>query len=226
MLKNCSLIACTAALMGCYQGGARPSVETNAGDDARADDGDDDGDDDGAASGEPSQDGEGDADAPSGRHIRRMTADQFHASLVTVTGQPWPAFEEYAAALGKADYARITREGRDFTITFDKFAHDAAMYSCPAAIAADLDGTSNPRVILRWAELDERDPTKIRRNLDYLVLRFLGQQMHQSDDPRVDPWMKLLLAAPHEGEIDDELMRERWTAVCAGLLTHPDFASY
>ncbi|MCA9708117.1 MAG: hypothetical protein KDK70_19855 [Myxococcales bacterium] len=187
-----------------------------------ADSGEDDGDDSGA----PGHHGEGDAETPAGRRVRRMSADQFHASLVMVTGQPWPSFAEYAGAMGKADFAEITEEGRELSVTFDKFVHDAAMYSCDAAVEADVAAAgAGAGVVLRWAELSDRDQTVIRRNLDYLVLRFLGQEM-KPDDVRVEPWMNLLTATPDEGELDDALMQERWTAVCVGLVTHPDFVTY
>lgn len=198
-------------------------------DDAGGDDDDEPGDDDGPDSGEPGHHGEGEVDEPPGRHMRRMTAAQFHRSLVTVTGQPWPYFDELAGAMGQADFAEITDESRELSVTFDKFVHDAALHSCAAAIAADGSG-SDAGTVMRWVTVAERDLVKIRRNLDYLMLRFLGQEM-AAEDPRVEPWMDLLTAEPHEGEpdegeIDDELMRERWTAVCIGLVTHPDFMTY
>jgi hypothetical protein len=217
---------------GCYTGGPQVAgededppgrVPTGGGseDDGSATD-------DGADSGEPGHHGEGEAEEPAGRRMRRMTAIQFHRSLVTVTGQPWPFFDEFARAMGQADYAEITEEGLELSVTFDKFVHDAALHSCAAAIAADLAG-SDAGIVLRWVAVSERDEVKIRRNLDYMMLRFLGQEM-QDEDPRVEPWMTLLTASPDEdepfGDIDDELMRERWTAVCMGLVTHPDFVTY
>ena len=229
------LVAAAWAVGGCYQGSARvtdvdePGMLPGRVPAEVADSGEDDGDDSGA----PGHHGEGDAETPAGRRVRRMSADQFHASLVMVTGQPWPSFAEYAGAMGKADFAEITEEGRELSVTFDKFVHDAAMYSCDAAVDADLSGDTagtGAGVVLRWAGLSDRDPEPLRRNLDYLMLRALGQAM-ADDDPRVDPWMHLLTAPPNEGEpnegeLDDALMQERWTAVCVGLVTHPDFLTY
>lgn len=220
-------MAAILIVAGCYQGVA-PGDDPDApprvpGADGGEDDGADDGEDDGADSGEPGHDPHGDAERDGGRKVRRMTAAQFHRSLVTVTGQPWPEYESFAGAMGRADFAEITEEGRELSVTFDKFVHDAAMYSCDAAVRADLDGAS-PATILRWAGPSERDDGAIRRNLDYLMLRFLGQQLRQ-DDRRADPWMELL-TGPAEGELDDALMIERWTAACIGLVTHPDFVTY
>lgn len=224
------MMAAALVVAGCYQGG--PQIADDGLEPAPppgrvpADDDGDDGEpgDDGADDGEPGHHGEGDAEEPAGRRMRRMTAAQFHRSLVMVTGQPWPLFDDYAGAMGQADYAEITDEGRELSVTFDKFVHDAALHSCAAAIAADGDG-SDAGTVMRWVTVSERDLVKIRRNLDYLMLRFLGQEM-DAEDPRVEPWMDLLVAEPDEGELDDALMRERWTAVCIGLVTHPDFVTY
>lgn len=228
------MMAAALVVAGCYQGGpqladdgiepAPPPGRVPPSDDGEPGDDGEPSDDDGADSGEPGHHGEGDAEEPAGRRMRRMTAAQFHRSLVTVTGQPWPLYEQYAGAMGQADFAEITDEGRELSVTFDKFVHDAALHSCAAAIAADGDG-SDAGTIMRWVSVSERDLVKIRRNLDYLMLRFLGQEMGD-DDTRVEPWMDLLTAEPDEGELDDELMRERWTAVCIGLVTHPDFMTY
>lgn len=234
MITTRSLLMATAlTVAGCYQGGPRPAGEDDPDPPGRVPGGADDDDggdggggssDDGADSGAPGHHGEGEAEGPAGRRVRRMTAAQFHRSLITVTGQPWPLFDEYAGAMGRADFAEITDEGRELSVTFDKFVHDAALHSCAAAIAADLE-SPGAGTIMRWVAISERDEVKVRRNLDYMMLRFLGQEM-RSEDPRTEPWMKLLLASPSAGELDDALMRERWTAVCMGLVTHPDFVTY
>jgi len=216
----------TLVVAGCYQGGPHvrgEDVEPVPPGRVPVDDEPEPGDD-AADDGEPGHHGDGNAEEPAGRRMRRMTAAQFHRSLVTVTGQPWPQFDEFAGAMGQADFAEITDEGRELSVTFDKFVHDAALHSCSAAITADGEG-SDAGTIMRWVEVSERDVVKIRRNLDYLMLRFLGQEM-DDEDTRVEPWMDLLTTEPDAGELDDELMRERWTAVCIGLVTHPDFVTY
>ncbi|MCH9681796.1 MAG: hypothetical protein K0V04_10215, partial [Deltaproteobacteria bacterium] len=158
MTTRLLLMATALSVSGCYRGG--PGMADDADDippgRVPADGGDADGDDDGADDGEPGHQGEGDADDPPGRNIRRMSATQFHQSLTTVTGQAWPEFEDYAGAMGKADFAEITVEGRELSVTFDKFIHDAAMYSCTEAISADSaePGPGEPAsegVILRHA---------------------------------------------------------------------------
>ena len=228
-VTRASMMIATLVVAGCYQGGPHvrgedfePVLPGRVPSDDEPEPGDDAADD-----GEPGHHGEGDVEEPAGRRMRRMTAEQFHRSLVTVTGQPWPMFEKYAEAMGRADFAENTEEGRELSVTFDKFVHDAALPSCAAAIAADGDGsdTGTDGIGMRWVTVAERETVKIRRNVDYLMLRFLGQEM-KGDDSRVEPWMELLTAEPDEGELDDDLMRERWTAVCIGLVTHPDFLTY
>jgi hypothetical protein len=218
-------------LAACSDAPAHPpqsdTGEAESGPPPRADDHGDSGvdDEDDASTGTPGQHGEGDAEPPQTRRLRRVSAEQFHRSLVMATGQPWPSFELYAAAMGRPDYAELTEEGRELSVTFDKFVHDAAAHSCTAAVASDLGLPAQTRAILRTVELAERGEAELRTNVEYLVLRMLAQQPG-TDDPRVDPWVDLLLAPAKDGELDDAEMQQRWAAVCIGLVTHTDFLSY
>ncbi len=182
-------------------------------------DGDDDG---GAETGSPEPEGEGPSEFPVGRRIRRMTADQYIRSLTVATGQSWPLYEDYAAALGKADFAGITSDDRSLSVTFDKFIHDAAQYTCRTAL--DDDVTNGGATILREVGVEETDEDALRRNLQYLMLRFLAVSL-PTDDPRLDPWLGLLTAGS-TSEITDAVRQERWSAVCVGLATHVDFVTY
>lgn len=236
-------LGCAVLLTACNDTPAHTQPGSSVGDDTwtpitdsgpgdtgvgEADDDDDDG---GDTTGVPGHHDEGDADPPRSRRLRRLSADQFHRSLVAATGQAWSSFDQYAAAMGRPNYADITEQALDLSVTFDKFVHDAAAASCSAAVADDLLRTPDLRVILRNVELADRDVLTLRANLDYLYLRFLAQQPG-SDDPRIDPWL-VLLTEPlsdgegnGDGEIDDAQMQQRWVAVCIGLVTHTDFLSY
>ncbi len=185
------------------------------------------GDGDGDAGEPPGMDGEGPAEHPKARQIARLSADQFHAALQVATGQSWPAFPTFAAALGKPDLAEVTDEGKSFSVSFDKFVHDAARVTCRAAVDADLGGElDGAPVILRHAQASDRSPAAYVANLQYLLLRFLAIEVDEGD-PRLDPWLTLLEAPPPDGEeLDDARMADRWWAVCVGLATHPDFLSY
>lgn len=170
------------------------------------------------------------AELPSGRALRRMTADQYHASLQVVTEQSWDDFDRYAAALGQADYAEVTIEGTDLNITFEKLAGDAARETCNNAVVADNSNGTN--VLLRHVTLESRaaaDESVVRENLQYLYMRFFGEEV-ASNDPRLTPWFDLLATSVDEEgepiEIDDTMMRQRWAAVCVGFATHPDFVTY
>lgn len=190
----------------------------------------------GTTGGPPGKDGEGPTDIPPGRRISRLTADQFHQSLIVATGQRWPDFTVYAGALGKPDFSEITAEGRALSVSFVKFAHDAARHACREAIDEDQDGAGSSGygeggetepILLRYAGVDDRDPDTLEKNLRYLLLRFLGFRIPDGD-PRLDVWMDLLTAPPPAGrtQIDDDVMADRWWAICVGLVTHPDFLTY
>lgn len=172
--------------------------------------------------GRPDPNGEGPAEFPIGRKIRRMTADQFARSLHVATGQQWPGFAKFAAALGQADFAEITAHDRSLSVTFDKFIHDAALSTCRAAITNDLE--TGDTVILRHSTL-MGDDTALRANLAYLMLRFLAVDVPTNDE-RLDPWLAVLNAPSQLKLSEDEIRRERWVAVCVGLATHVDFITY
>lgn len=127
--------------------------------------------------------------------------------------------------MGKADYAEITRHDRTLSLTFDKFAHDAALWSCRAAVDADVANAS--AVILRHVDPSLQAPadaTSVRANVAYLLLRFLAVDAAAADS-RVDVFADLVLA-PSAADPSLETRRERWTAVCVALATHPDFVAY
>ncbi|HVV83618.1 MAG TPA: hypothetical protein VHE35_11145 [Kofleriaceae bacterium] len=162
-------------------------------------------------------------DLAPGRRIKRLTADQFARSLQVATGQTWSRYATYAGALGKADWSEITEEGVDIGVTFDKLVTDAARETCGRAVNA------TDQAILRYATAADRPgvdgaDAKILANLKYLMLRFLGEDISADDDPRLAPWLGLL----HGGTppATDAAMRQRWVAVCIGLVTHPDFLTY
>src|SRR5688572_20176856 len=108
--RNAYVVAC-AMLSGCSNGtgssGDPSATATDSADAGSASEGDPTAGDDAAETGAPEPDGEGPAEFPAGRRIRRMTADQYMRSLEVATGQTWPDYAEFAAALGKADYAEI-----------------------------------------------------------------------------------------------------------------------
>ncbi len=216
-----SLAWLTATLVGCRNEGSKSTDEA-------ADAGDTVGESDDSGGSEdsepPGKEGEGSAEYPRARQVARLSADQFHASLIVATGQAWVDYPEYSAALGKPDLAEVTEESRSFSISFDKFAHDAARSTCRLAIDAEVGG--GEPVIMRFADPSDRGEAEYVANLQYLLLRFLAIEVDPGDS-RIEPWLTLLQAPPPEGEqLDDELMADRWWAVCVGLATHPDFLSY
>ncbi len=231
------MVASLLAATGCYEGipgfadtdaaASSAAAGTGNGPDGSPSGGDGDGtggEDDGAGeSGAPSPEGEGPAELPLGRAIRRMSADQFMRSLEVATGQRWDDFEEYSAAMGKADFAEITEHDRTLSVTFEKFINDAAFATCTDAV--DLDADDGGTVILRHATLQDDDEAAVRTNVQYLLLRFLADET-DLDDAAIDPWADLVRAPIEDSDAATETRRTRWTAVCVGLATHVDFITY
>jgi hypothetical protein len=168
---------------------------------------------------------------PETKRIRRLTADQFFASLNVATGQRWDDEEQFAATLGRPDFAEVTVEGREMSVGFAKLAGDAAQETCRRAVEQDR-GTADQasRVILRRiSSIDQLDPfdTNVGDNLRYLVLRFHGVYAIDDDDRRLQPWFTVLqdgLSATDEERFAQA--EDRWIAVCTGLALHPDFLTY
>jgi len=170
-------------------------------------------------------------EVPETKRIRRLTADQFFASLFVATGQRWDDEQQFAATLGRPDFAEVTAEGREMSVGFAKLAGDAARQTCRRAVEQDIETPdAGSRAILRKiedvAQLDPFDPS-VGDNLRYLVLRFLGVYAVDDEDRRIQPWLSVLqdgldpIDEARFGEAQD-----RWIAVCTGLALHPDFLTY
>ncbi len=184
----------------------------------------------------PVLDPSGQADFPTARRVRRLTAEQFHRSLTVATGHSWDKFDRFAGSMGRPDLAEVTEESRDLSVTFDKLAGDAARDTCALAVAADrgvISGeATGERVILNHVDETVTSGPAVLENLKYLVLRFHGVAVTSDDDPRLAPWTAVLAhrsvdeETGMEIEPDADAMALRWRAVCVGLATHPDFVTY
>ena len=169
-------------------------------------------------------------EVPETKRIRRLTADQFFASLYVATGQRWDDEDQFAATLGRPDFAEVTAEGREMSVGFAKLAGDAARQTCRRAVQGDLDlADPESRTILRAVRVDPLDPFDPRasENLRYLLLRFLGIYIIEDSDRRLQAWLTIL----QDGldPMDDARLQQaqdRWTAICVGLALHPDFLTY
>lgn len=170
-------------------------------------------------------------EVPETKRIRRLTADQFFASLFVATGQRWDDERQFAATLGRPDFGEVTTEGREMSVGFAKLAGDAARQTCRRAVEQDRDtADADSRVVLRkindMSELDPFDPA-VGENLRYLVLRFLGVYVIDDEDRRLQPWFSVLqdgLDPTDEARFGEA--QDRWIAVCTGLALHPDFLTY
>lgn len=170
-------------------------------------------------------------EVPETKRIRRLTADQFFASLFVATGQRWDDEQQFAATLGRPDFAEVTAEGREMSVGFAKLAGDAARQTCRRAVEQDREtADAGSRVVLREindvGQLDPFDPS-VGENLRYLVLQFLGAYVIDDEDRRLQPWFSVLqdgLDPADEARFGEA--QDRWIAVCTGLALHPDFLTY
>ena len=170
-------------------------------------------------------------EVPETKRIRRLTADQFFSSLFVATGQRWDDEEEFAATLGRPDFAEVTAEGREMSVGFAKLAGDAARQTCRRAVEQDREITNaDDRAILpKVNDVGQLDPfdSGVSENLRYLMLRFLGVYITDDTDRRLEPWLDVMQSGVDPtDEARFEQAEARWIAVCSGLALHPDFLTY
>ncbi len=160
------------------------------------------------------------------RQIQRLTAEQVKRSLEVATGEPWENFDDFSGALGRPDLTEVTEEGRALNSTFVKIVEDAARVSCDGAIEADAEREPAARVILRHVTEEDEEPEVMAENVRYLMLRFWALDVSKEDE-RLTPWLTLLTSPDEEGNAPDaQVRKERWSLVCVGLATHPNFLTY
>jgi hypothetical protein len=175
----------------------------------------------------------GTVDDSAARRVRRLTAEQWNASLTVATGQTWSDWDENADALGRPDFTMTTDEGEQMSVVFEQLVGDASRETCRAAVRADRMLTAGEeRAILGAVDLDAPDDAARLANLRRLLLRFHGHEVTSDDDARLTPWRPLLEAPIDPADLDGAASTDadvealRWEAVCIGLATHPDFLTY
>jgi len=168
--------------------------------------------------------------APDLRGRRRLNIDQINASIRTTTGFGWvdddgdDRFEQLAETLGKPDYVQNTQEDLAPSLVFQKFLTDAAHAVCGELMSAEYQRQPEQRVFFVHAEPSDgvaEQKAAVEENIRYLLLRFHSRKLDAGAD-ELDQWLWL-----HEsGEFVSHDARLAWTAVCVGLITHPDFYTY
>ena len=134
-----------------------------------------------------------------------------------LSGQPitWSGFNRFSRALGEPDYAEVVDEDLDASPLYLKFLDDAARDACGKVLAADAQRSD--RTFLRYAgATDAPASAAVARNLRYLLLRFHGIHVAESDDGPIAPLRQLLADSGAGG----------WDAVCVALVTAPEFSLY
>lgn len=165
-----------------------------------------------------------------GRRVRRLTAEQWNASLTVATGQTWSGWAANAANLGRPDFTTTTEEGEQLSVVFEQLTLAAARETCADAVEADREGGVG--VILGALELDAADEEAQLENLRRLLLRFHGHHVEHDDDARLAPWRSILDAPMDPADLEGEASTPadvealKWEAICIGLATHSDFLTY
>ncbi len=155
---------------------------------------------------------------------RRLSAEQLRVSLEKATGELWtgrtvvldplsPAgytvkedgdlLAVYAHSLGKPDYNYVVKESREASVTFAKYAEDAARATCVKA------ASRKPSALESEPTADE---ASVKRNVAALVLRMWGEQV-STEDAAVSE----LVSVHQVGG---------WAAVCIDLTTDQKFLTY
>lgn len=170
------------------------------------------------------------ADRLGARRVRRLTAEQWNASLTVATGQAWTDWEENAEVLGRPDFTMTTEEGEQMSVIFEQLILEAARQTCGNAVDADrADGT---QVLLGDVDLSAPVEQDRSANLQRLLLRFHGHEITAADDTRLSPWRSILDAPMEPADLGTrnataaDVEAARWEAICIGLATHPDFLTY
>ncbi len=168
--------------------------------------------------------------APDLRARRRLSIDQINASIRATTGFGWvdedgdDRFEQLAETLGKADYVTTTQEDRTPSLVFQKFLTDAAHAVCEDLVQAETQRAQPERIFFVHAEVTDgiaEQLDAVEANLRHLLLRFHSRNLPAGAD-ELDQWLWLHESAEFVGHSP----RLAWTAVCVGLITHPDFYTY
>ena len=188
-----------------------------------------------------------------GRAPRRMSIEQFRASLYNVTGFTWtgklaipdpnaPGGVSYtdnadmidylATTLGRPDYRTSVRQNLDPNVPFTKLTGDAARFACKQAIQWDWQ-QPNPanRKIVRRIDLKDTlatNPAGVRANIAEMALIFWGRKMDPMD-PELDALIKLFdtaSTAPPDLYHPEAYPPDGWRAVCIAMATHPLFLMY
>jgi len=188
-----------------------------------------------------------------GRAPRRLNVSQLRAALQQAVGAIWreerriltaesptgsivdpnaDMLSILAQTLGEPDYDQATQENLDPSATFSKLVGDAARSACRAGVVADVARAPAQRILLRHAT--ERDTaagaeTAVRRNLQYLVLRFWARTVEPSD-PAVTALLGLFTTASTaaaQGTVHPAATPvDGWRAVCIALTTDSQFLTY
>lgn len=174
-----------------------------------------------------------------GRRSQRLSVDQLRRSLPMLLGRSWADsrgrdyLDIYANSLGEADFQTINHDIREPSSLFAKTMDDMAGKVCREAVLADSTAAEAERNLVRF-------PEDIDRNLRWLKLKFHGLYVPEGCDEGISALRTLYTeveTACATGEDPDKACPRSWSnaykelspgwmAVCAALITDPEFMAY
>ncbi|MBL8604858.1 MAG: hypothetical protein JNK72_23220 [Myxococcales bacterium] len=136
-----------------------------------------------------------------------------------------------SATLGEPNYDQATQESLDPSATFSKLIGDAARKACRDGVTADVARGASQRILLRYANPTDTaagNEAAVRRNLQYLVLRFWARSV-ETNSAAVSDLLRLFTVAstvPAQAMLPAGAPPDGWRAVCIALATDPQFLTY
>lgn len=140
---------------------------------------------------------------------------------------------DYLAALGLSDYRLdIPRTGQTSPLMLATFER-LGVALCDRAVARDLAATqpaNDKRIVFAFDRMDAPTDEQFRSAFEVLHRTFLGYPLTLAPPNRTPRYKALYdkVAAAHTGKKGEALTPQQvgWSAVCQGLIRHPEFHYY
>ena len=150
-----------------------------------------------------------------------------------IDGSLFDTWNDYLAALGLADYRLdIPRTGQTSPLMLATFER-LGVALCDRAVARDLAATqpaANARIVFAFDKKDAPNPDELKAAFDSLHRTFLGYPLALAPATRWPRYQGLYdkVSKAHTGKKGEALTAQQfgWSAVCQGLIRHPEFHYY
>lgn len=150
-----------------------------------------------------------------------------------IDGSLFDTWNDYLAALGLADHRLdIPRTGQTSPLMLATFER-LGVALCDRAAARDLAATqpaANARIVFAFDRKDAPTADEFRAAFDSLHRTFLGYPLSLAPPSRLARYQGLFdkVSKAHAGKKNEALGATQfgWSAVCQGLIRHPEFHYY